>query len=455
MTAVSEELAGLAEFSGSLLRPTDDGYDEVRRVHNAMIDRRPALIARCRTTADVVAAVNAARDRELEISIRGGGHNVAGRAVTEGGLMIDLSPMKGVHVDPAARTARAQGGVTWGELNRETQLHGLAVTGGAISTTGIAGLTLGGGFGFLMGKHGLTVDNLLSVQVVTADGDVLTVSSGEHPDLFWALRGGGGNFGVVTSFEYRLHSVGPTVIGGAVVHPIEAAGDLFRLYRDVSAAFPDELVGYPALIHSPDGSGTQLAGVMVGHVGAHDQARKDLAELVRYGSPIDVSVGPIGYTTLNTLIDAACPRGAFYYWKSSFLSGLSDDGIDTLVEQFAKCPPPMSLIVLEDVHGEATRVPVEATAVPHRDRGFNMGLYATWRDPVAAAEHVAWTRAAYDAMRPFLSGLRYVNYLGDDESGHEAIRAAYGPNYDRLVDVKTAYDPDNIFHLNQNIPPRR
>jgi hypothetical protein len=288
---------------------------------------------------------------------------------------------------------------------------------------------------------------------VTADGAVLTVSEQEHPDLFWAVRGGGGNFGVVTLFEYRLHAIGPTVIGGTIVHPIEAAGELFRFYRDVCVAFPDELIGYPALVHAPDGSGTRLAGVMVGHVGTHEQARKDLAELVSFGSPIDVSVGPIQYTTLNTLIDAACPRGAFYYWKSSFLSELSDDAIDTLVERFAQCPPPMSLIVLEDVHGEATRVPVDATAVPHRRQGFNMGLYGTWLDPGVAEEHVTWTRGAYDAMQPFVSGLRYVNYLGDDEVGDDPIWAAYGPNYDRLVEVKSAYDPDNVFHLNQNIRP--
>jgi FAD/FMN-containing dehydrogenase len=305
-----------------------------------------------------------------------------------------------------------------------------------------------------MAKHGLTVDNLLSVELVTAEGSVLTVSEDEHPDLFWALRGGGGNFGVVTSFEYRLHPIGPMVFGGVIVHPIEAAGDLFRFYRDVSPGFPDELVGYPALVHSPDGSGTKLAGVMVGHVGSHDQAERDLAELVSYGSPLDVSVGPIQYTTLNTLIDAACPRSAYYYWKASFLSELSDGAIDTVVEEFAECPPPMSLVVLEDVHGEATRVAVDATAVPHRRAGFNLGIYGTWRDPAMADEHIAWTRGTYEAVSPFLSGLRYVNYLGDDETGDDPIRAAYGPNYDRLVDVKTIYDPDNVFHLNQNIRPR-
>ena len=244
------------------------------------------------------------------------------------------------------------------------------------------------------------------------------------------------------------------MIGGFIVHPYEAAGEMLRLYRDLCPAFPDELVGYPALVHAPDGSGVKLAAMMVGHFGTHEQAERDLAELVSWGSPLDVTVGPMPYTAINMLIDAACPRGGLYYWKSSFLSELSDDAIDTLVEQFAQCPPPMSLIVLEDVHGEATRVAVDATAVPHRRRGFNLGIYGTWLEPEATDAHVAWTRQTYEAMRPFLSGLRYVNYLGDDETGDDPIRAAYGPNYDRLVEVKTTYDPDNAFHLNQNIRPR-
>ena len=367
--------------------------------------------------------------------------------------MIDLSAMKGIHVDPAARRVRAQGGVTWGELNRETQLHGLGVTGGAVSTTGIAGLTLGGGFGFLMAKHGLSVDNLLSVELVTAEGAVLTASGNEHADLFWALCGGGGNFGVVTWFEYLLHPVGPTVTGGFIVHPVEAAGDMLRFYRGVCGGFPDELVGYPALVHAPDGSGVKVAAMLVGHVGSSEQAERDLDALIGWGSPLDVHVGPMSYETLNTLIDDAFPKGAFNYWKSSFLSELTDDAVDALVDCFASCPPPMSMVVLEDVHGEATRVAVDATATPHRQRGFNLGLYGVWLDPAATDQNVAWTRASYEAMRPFLSDLRYVNYLGDDETGEEPIRAAYGPNYDRLVDVKTKYDPDNVFHLNQNIQP--
>ena len=342
-----------------------------------------------------------------------------------------------------------------GKLNRETQLHGLGVTGGAVSTTGIAGLTLGGGFGFLMAKHGLTVDNLISVELVTADGAVLAAGEGEHADLFWALRGGGGNFGVVTWFEYGLHPVGPTVTGGFIIHPVEAAGDMLRFYREACRSFPDELVGYPALVHAPDGSGVKVAAMLVGHVGSAEQAERDLDTLLNWGSPLDVHVGPMSYETLNTLIDDAFPKGAFNYWKSSFLSELSDDAVAVFVECFASCPPPMSMVVLEDVHGEATRVAVDATATPHRQRGLNLGLYGVWLDPAATDENVAWARDAYAAMQPFFWDLRYVNYLGDDETGDDPIRAAYGPNYDRLVDVKTAYDPENVFHLNQNIRPRQ
>jgi hypothetical protein len=282
----------------------------------------------------------------------------------------------------------------------------------------------------------------------------VTASEAEHPDLFWALRGGGGNFGVVTWFEYRLHPLGPTVTGGFIIHPVEAAGDMLRFYREACDSLPDEVVAYPALVHAPDGSGTKVAAILAGHLGPTEQAERDLEALLRWGSPIDVHVGPMPYSTLNTLIDDAFPKGAFNYWKSSFLSELSDGAVDSLVELFAHCPPPMSMVVLEHIHGEVTRVPVDATAVPHREPGFNLGLYGVWLDPAATDENVAWARAGYVAMRPFLSELRYVNYLGDDEVGDDPIRAAYGPNYDRLVEVKTAYDPDNVFHLNQNIRPR-
>jgi FAD/FMN-containing dehydrogenase len=455
MAAVQEEIVSALEgFSGQLLGPGDDGYDEARRVHNALVDKRPALIARCLGTADVLAAVAVARERGLEISVRGGGHNVGGRAVTERGVMIDLSLMKGIHVDPAARTVRAQGGVTWAELNRETQVHGLAVTGGTVSMTGIAGLTLGGGLGWIMGRYGLAADNLLSAELVTADGRVLTVSETENDDVFWALRGGGGNFGVVISFEYRLHPVGPTVTGGIVVHPFEAAGDLFRFVREFAADLPDDLTLFPAVLHSPDGSGAKLSAVVVGHIGLEDEARRDLEPLLAFGAPLDIQVGPMPYTVLNSLVDASFPAGAFYYWKASFLSDPTDAAIDTIVERFATCPSPMSLIFLEPFHGEVTRIPADATAVPHRERSWNCVVASGWAEPADSERNIRWTRETYAALAPFLDDRRWVNYMPEDDSSDAAARAAYGPNYDRLVEVKTKYDPENLFHLNLNVRPR-
>ncbi len=452
--AVIEEgaLSMLEGFSGELLRPGEPGYEEARRIHNGLIDKRPALIARCRGVADVAAAVNLAREESLEVSIRGGGHNVAGRSVTEGGLMIDLSPMRGIYVDPARRTARAQGGVNWGELNRETQLHGLAVTGGVVSTTGIAGLTLGGGIGWLMPKYGLTVDNLLSAEIVTADGRVLQASGEEHADLFWGLRGGGGNFGVVTSFEYQLHQVGPLVTGGFVIHPFTAAVDLFRFFRDFLVELPEHMMVVPGLLHAPDGSGAKLAALIVCHVGSLEEAERDLEPLRRFGSPLEVQVGPISYNVMNSLLDAGSPKGALNYWKSSFLRGLSDAAIETLVNQFAACPSPMTAVVIEHFRGAVTRIPSGATAVWHRQPGFNLAINGAWLDPSTTDENVAWARGAIAAMGPYLAEQQYVNYVADDE-GADHLRAAFGPNYERLVQVKRAYDPDNLFRLNHNIPP--
>jgi FAD/FMN-containing dehydrogenase len=455
MATVEERDVGLEGFSGELLRRGDEGYDQARRVHNGMIDKHPGLIARCRGVADIVAAVNHARDQGAEISVRGGGHNVAGRAVTEGGVMIDLSQMRGIHIDPAGRTARAQGGATWGELNRETQLHGLAVTGGMISTTGIAGLTLGGGLGWLMGKHGTAADNLLSAEVVTANGDVLTASEIENPDLFWALRGGGGNFGVISSFEYQLHPVGPTITGGLAIYPFTDATMVLRFFRDFTAALPDELGVFAGLIHAPDGSGMKLAALIVCHAGNPSQAQEDLAELLAFGSPLDVQIGPMPYSVVNTLLDGGFPKGALSYWKSSFLSELSDAAIDTAVAQFANCTSsPMSAIVFEHFHGAVTRVPADATALPHRSEGYQFLIVSEWIDPATTEDNVAWARDAFAAMQPFAADqLRYVNYLDEDDMTDDPARAAYGPNYDRLVQVKNAYDPENLFRMNTNIPP--
>jgi FAD/FMN-containing dehydrogenase len=455
MAAVADDLvAALEGFSGEILTPEDAGYEEARRIHNGMIDKRPALITRCLGAADVVAAVNLGRENGLEISIRGGGHNVAGTAVTDGGVMVDLSLMKGVHVDPAARTARAQGGVIWRELNRETQLHGLAVTGGAISTTGIAGLTLGGGLGWLMTSLGLAADNLLSVELVTADGRVLTASVDENADLFWGLRGGGGNFGVATSFEYRLHPIGPMITGGLIAHPFEAGGELLRFVRDFNSTAPDELMVIAGVVHAPDGSGMKLSVAAVCHTGSAEQAEQDLAPLLAFGSPVMAEVGPMPYEALNMMLDAGYPEGALNYWKSSFLDELSDSAIEIIVERFASCPSPMTAMILEHFHGAVTRVPVEATAVPHREVGYDAVITSVWMDPETSEDNVVWTRETYEALQPFAAERRWLNYLPADEGDERGLRASYGPNYDRLAELKTKYDPDNLFRVNANIRPQ-
>ena len=307
-------------FSSQLLQPGDAGFEDARKVHNGLVDKHPAMIARSRTVADVVAAIELAKTLGLEVAIRGGGHNVAGRATVDGGLVIDLGPMKTVHVDPRARTARAQGGVTWAEFNRETQQHGLAVTGGVVSSTGIAGLTLGGGLGWLMGKYGMALDNLRSVEIVTAAAQVLRANKNENPDLFWAVRGGGGNFGVATTFEYDLHPVGPTVTGGLIAYPFDRVRDVLRFFRDRTASLPDEHTLFAGLIHAPDGSGNKLAVLVTCHSGPLDVGEKALQPLKTFGSPIMDALGPIPYVQLNSMLDAAYPKGALNYWKSSFLS---------------------------------------------------------------------------------------------------------------------------------------
>jgi len=439
-----------AEFSGTVLLPGDDGYDEARQVHNGLVDRRPALIARCLGTADIAEAIGLARASGLEVSIRGGGHNVAGRAVTDGGVMIDLSPMKGIHVDPDARTARAQGGATWKELNRETHAHGLAVTGGAISSTGIAGFTLGGGLGWLMAKHGLGADNLIGVELVTAGGETLNVSDATHPDLMWALRGGGGNFGVAASLLYRLHPLS-MVTGGLIAHPFEAAGEMLRFYRDAVADCPDDLTVFAAVVHAPDGSGLKLSAMVVFHTGDPADAERDLAPFRAWGSPLMVEVGPMPYPVMNTLLDAAYPKGALNYWLSSFTTGLSDELIDAMIERFTVVPSPMTAILLEHFHGAVTRIAPTDTAIPHREFGWNLLLPSEWLDPADTEANIAWTKDSFAALSEHFSGGRWLNYLGDDQDN--AIQAAYGPNYDRLVEVKRRYDPENVFHLNHNIVP--
>jgi FAD/FMN-containing dehydrogenase len=453
-TAAHPHDALRAQIAGSVVAPADAGYDDCRRVHNGLIDRRPGVIVRCHGTADVQAAVRFGRERGMEIAVRGGGHNVAGNAVCDGGLMIDLSPMRGVHVDTRGRRARAQGGATWGDYNRETQLHGLASTGGVVSTTGVGGLTLGGGLGWLMGKHGMAVDCLRAVELVTANGEVLRASADEHPDLFWAVRGGGGNFGIATWLEYELYPVGPTVTAGLVAHPFAAARDVLRFYRDFTASLPDELTLFSGVLHAPDGSGTKLAAIIACHAGSLEAGAKAVAPIKRFGSPVMDVIGPMPYTAVNMMVDGGFPKGALNYWKSNFLSTLADGAIDTMIERFADAPSPMSALLLEHFHGAATRVAPTATAFPHRAVGYNFLAVGEWMDPSATAANVAWARGAYAAMAPHFASGRYVNYLNAEEVVDEsAVSAAFGPNGKRLLEVKRKYDPDNVFHLNQNIKP--
>ena len=434
---------------GRLLRPGEGGYDEARRVWNGMIDRRPALIARCAGPADVVAAVRFARARELLVSVKGGGHNITGNAVCEGGLMIDLSAMKGVRVNPAARTARAEAGLTWGEYNRETQAFGLASTGGVVSTTGIAGLTLGGGLGWLMGKHGLSCDNLLSADLVTAEGELMTVSAERHPELFWGLRGGGGNFGVVTSFEYRLHPVG-AVLAGMVLHPLAKAAQVLRFYREYARSCPDELTAFAALMTSPEGD--PVVALVAGHIGDHAAGEKLLAPLRKFGAPLVDTIAPTSYVALNTMFDAAFPYGGLQrYWKSSFLKQLGDDALDILVDRAGRMRSPMSMIGFFHVHGAAARVDPDATAFGLRDDQWDYDVISQWNDPAEAPGHVAWAREVWSAVEPFASGKVYVNHLDSEEAGR--IGAAYSDSYGRLVALKNKYDPSNLFRMNQNIRP--
>jgi FAD/FMN-containing dehydrogenase len=439
-----------SRFRGACLLPEDAGYDDARRVHNGLIDRNPACILQCRGTDDIVAAVRFARARSLPISIRGGGHNVGGRAVVDGGVMIDLSLARNVSVDPVKRIAVAEGGATWADFNKATQQHGLATTGGVISSTGVAGLTLGGGLGWLMSRHGMAVDNLVAAEVVTADGEVLEVSDTAHPDLFWALRGGGGNFGVVSTFTFRLHPVGE-VIGGLVAHPFARAGEVLRFYRSTTQDASDDLTVFAGLLHAPDGSGAKLSVMVMFHPDPVS-GMNDVAAIRAFGPPIMDGVGPMPYEQVNSMLDGGFPRGALNYWKSSFLAELPDAAIDRMTELFAACPAPMGAMLLEHFHGAVTRVDLKETAYPHRQKGYNLLIIAEWMDPAQSAECIAWARNTYQAMEPYMASGRYVNYLGEDE-GTDATAAAYGENVARLREVKTKYDPENVFRLNQNIAP--
>jgi FAD/FMN-containing dehydrogenase len=446
-TATIDELR--AGVRGAVLRAGDEGFDTARSVWNRMIDRTPSLIVRCTGVADVLRAVEFGREQGLRVAVRGGGHSAAGLAVCDDGLVIDLSSMRGIRVEPSTRTVRAQGGVTWGELDRETQVFGLATTGGLISTTGIAGLTLGGGLGWLMRSYGLACDNLLSADVVTADGSFLTASATENEDLFWGLRGGGGNFGVVTSFEYRLHRVGP-LLAGMLVHPAERAAEVLRFYRDFTRTAPDELAAFAALLVTPDG--VPVVAIPLCYNGAPAVGEEVVRPLRAFGPPVADTVGLMSYTQLQTMLDAGFAAGPRVHWRSDFLRALEDDAIDTIVARFAAAPSPVSTLIIEHFGGAVARVGREDTAFDHRDAEYNLAILSRWTDPAATDANVAWARATWEAMRPFARGV-YVNYLGEGE-GEERVRAAYGDEkYRRLAALKRNFDPTNFFRFNQNIRP--
>jgi FAD/FMN-containing dehydrogenase len=435
-----------ARLHGSLIQPGDAPYAEVRKIFNGMIDRYPRLIARCVDVADVIAAVTFAREQGLTLSVRGGGHNVAGFAVNDGGLIVDLSPMKGIHVNPERRTAEAQPGLTLGELDRATQEYGWAVPLGVVSMTGISGLTLGGGIGWLNGKHGLSCDNLLAADVVAADGRLLRASAAEHADLLWGLRGGGGNFGVVTSFTYQLHPVG-LVLGGGVMYPAARAREALRFYHEFAGSSPDELSTVASVGTGPDGR--PVVGVAVCYCGPITAGERAVQPLRAFGPPITDDIRPMPYCALQSRSDAAFPPGRQHYWKGGHLAHLGDEAIETLLEFMAQCPP--YGVGLQQVHGAASRVDPAATAFPHRGQGYDFLLLAQWDDPAASARNIQQTREFFAAMQPFLERGVYVNNLGAQED--DRVRAAYAANYERLVALKHAYDPTNLFHMNQNIKP--
>ena len=437
-----------AAFGGEVIRPVDVGYETARRIWNASIDKHPGIIARCSGVADVVAAVNFARENELLVAVRGGGHNVGGRALCDGGIVIDLSRMKGIRVDKNNRTAHVQGGATLGDVDRETHIFGLAVPAGVISKTGIAGLTLGGGVGWLVRKYGLTCDNVVSFDLVTADGQALVASADENEDLFWALRGGGGNFGVVTSFQYRLHPV-HTVLGGLIVYPRDQAVEVLQFYRDFIQSAPDELTAYAGLLHTPDGD--PAVAVIPCYCGDLAEGERVLKPLREFGSPLVDAIQPLPFPQMQSLLDGAFPDDNHNYWKSTFLRELSDEAIDLLVERANRATSPLSVVIVELYGGAAGRVDVSDTAFARRQSEFSIGILTQWVDPAESPRHIEWARGLADDLQAHASGAYLLNFLG--EEGHDTIKAAFGRNYDRLVSVKNKYDPTNFFSLNQNLKP--
>lgn len=435
-------------LSGSVIRRGDAGYDDARKVWNGMIDRSPAIIVRCGSTDDVVAAVNFAREHGLLVAVRGGGHNAAGLGSCDDGIVIDLSGMRGVTVNAERRIARVQGGARWREMDAATHAHGLATTGGLISTTGVGGLTLGGGLGWLMRSYGLAADNVIGVEIVTADGEVRRANATENPDLFWGVRGGGGNFGVVTMFEFRLHPV-HTVYGGMLVYPVARAPEILRRYRDLAAAASDELTMFAGLMTSPDG--IPIVAVLSCYNGPAAMAEQAIQPLRDLG-PVADQVSEMTYPALQSMLDEGFPNGLQVYWRSDFLTGLPDQAIDALCDAFSSVTSPLSALLVEQFGGAVARIPADETAFAHRDSLFNLAVISRWTDPTTAEQHKDWSRGASAAMQPFTSGGAYVNYLGAE--GSERVRAAYGPaKYERLVALKRKYDPTNLFRVNQNIRP--
>ena len=458
-----QSLRTMAGFRGELITADHPEYEAARAVWNGAVDRRPRLIARCTGTVDVAAAVRYARETNLEIAVRGGGHNVAGTAVCDDGIVIDLTRMRGVWVDPAERTACVQGGALWGDVDNETQTHGLATTGGIVSHTGVAGLTLGGGIGFLMRKHGLAVDNLLAVDVVTAEGSIVRASADEHPDLFWALRGGGGNFGVVTSFRFALHSVGPTLLAGPVFWAADDTTDVLRFYRDFAAEASDDfgsvvrLGTIPPLPVIPEELHWRPAvAVACCYAGTVEDGERALRALRRFGKPLVDLLGPKPYVAFQGGLDDTVQHGWHYFWKGTTLAGLSDEAIAVIADHAYAAASPRSYAAIFQMGGAVARVPHDATAFAGRDVGHNMSIDAVWLPDESgdrAAAETAWARRFFHALQPHRAGSVYVNFLDSDDDSSR-VREAYGDQtYRRLAEVKARYDPDNVFHHNKNIPP--
>jgi FAD/FMN-containing dehydrogenase len=446
----SQQLAGLRRsLNCPILATHDQKYEQARRVWNGMIDRRPAAIVQPTSIADVMQAVRIAREGQIAVSVRGGSHSVAGKSVADGALMIDLSLMNGVQVNPSAQTAVAQGGAKWGAFDSEAERYQLATTGGVISSTGVCGLALGGGIGWLMGKHGLSCDNVISADLVSADGSQMSVSASQNEDLFWAIRGGGGNFGIVTALEFRLHSL-KSVHGGMLLYPRSSAVDLLRRYRDVTANAPDELTAYAAVLV---GHGQPMAAIAMCDSGSHSEGANVSGRFCLAEPPVADMTGEKKYTEVQSMLDVTAPAGLHYYFKCPFLRELTDEAIRAIVEYAEELPTEQTQVVLEHMHGAASRVPISETAFGLRRTHYSINIMPAWNDAAMAEKCIDWARGFASVLDAFGASDAYVNYLGDEESS--AVRASYGANYERLAQLKKKYDPDNFFHFNQNIPPAR